>query len=154
VITAAYSSNLIARTFIEETNVNNRKAIENLHGVTPIEIFVLTFLALGRLFSGFIFKDMFIGLGTDLFRHVVTLQPLNLYIEAEFLPLWIKLLPVLLSMSVFGVLLYDVDDFLDLRAYYLYHFLSNKWHFNTLHNYYVGITTLKLGYATFWVWDR
>src|SRR5882672_9004647 len=63
-----------------------------------------------RLFLGFIFSDLFVGVGTDFFGNSIFIHPNNIsIIEAEFsLPLLIKLLPSILSLigATLAVLLY------------------------------------------------
>jgi len=81
-----------------------------LHSAAGIEIFALSVLAMGSLFSGYCCKDLFIGLGTDFFKQSLLLAPVNVYTAAEFLPLWLKLLPSVLSLSVVWILVKDVDD--------------------------------------------
>jgi len=148
IFTATYSTNLIANVFVEETNAA-RPTLAALHSAAGIEIFALSFLAMGSLFSGYCCKDLFIGLGTDFFKQSLVLAPVNVYTAAEFLPLWLKLLPTVLSLSVVWILVKDADDWLDLRLYNVFHFLSNKWYFNTLQNHFVGMPTLRAGYLTF-----
>jgi len=63
-------------------------------------------LALFSIFFGFVFSDLFVGVGSDFFANSLFIHPNNIsIIEAEFsLPiLTIKLLPSILSL--FGALL-------------------------------------------------
>jgi NADH-ubiquinone oxidoreductase chain 5 len=52
------------------------------------------------LFSGYLVRDLFVGLGSIFFGNSIFILPKNFnLIEAEFLPLQIKLLPLIFSLS-------------------------------------------------------
>lgn len=71
---------------------------------------------------------------------------------AEALPLSIKLLPFICSIVVGFQLsrtestVYPVVDCV--------RFLSQKWYFDALQNMYVVYGFIRLGYVTFWAWDK
>lgn len=56
---------------------------------------ILTFLS---IFFGFIFKDQFIGLGSNFFGNSLSNQAS--FTDAEFLPSYIKLMPLGISILV------------------------------------------------------
>jgi NADH-ubiquinone oxidoreductase chain 5 len=80
-----------------------------------IVIFPLLLLALFSIFFGFVFSDLFVGMGSDFFQNSIFMHPKNIYlIEAEFSLLctspaqpsvwggnsiFIKLLPAILSFT-------------------------------------------------------
>jgi len=52
------------------------------------------------LFSGYLTRDLFVGLGSVFFGNSIFVLPNNFnLVEAEFLPLQIKLLPLVFSLS-------------------------------------------------------
>ena len=51
---------------MEETN-SNKKIFESFHFISIFEFFILTVLSLASIFSGYFFKDLFTGLGTNYF---------------------------------------------------------------------------------------
>lgn len=60
----------------------------------------LVALAFGSIFVGYLFRDMFIGLGTSFFGQAIYIAPSNLtQIDAEFIPTIIKWVPVIFSLS-------------------------------------------------------
>jgi proton-translocating NADH-quinone oxidoreductase chain L len=64
IFTGIYSSDALDDIFMEETN-NHHKTMQNVHSTSFIEMLVLTPLALGSIFSGYMFKDFFVGLGSQ-----------------------------------------------------------------------------------------
>jgi NADH-ubiquinone oxidoreductase chain 5 len=59
--------------------------------------FVILFF--GSVFSGYLFRDLFIGLGSDYWDNSVKMSLYNVYIlESEFIVIFIKLMPVVFSL--------------------------------------------------------
>ncbi len=59
----------------------------------------LFILCIGSLFVGYLTKDLFIGLGTPFWNNAIFIAPENLVmIDAEFIPTYIKWLPVIVSL--------------------------------------------------------
>jgi NADH:ubiquinone oxidoreductase subunit 5 (subunit L)/multisubunit Na+/H+ antiporter MnhA subunit len=77
----------------------NKTSYLNIHAETSIVIIPLSILALFAIFLGFIASD-FVGIGSDFFGSSLFYHPSHLHIiEAEFsLPIYIKLMPTLLSL--------------------------------------------------------
>jgi len=93
----------------------------------------LIILTLGSLFVAYIFKDMIIGVGTSFFASSIFVLPQHIsIIEAEFLPPFIKFIPVLLSLfgAILAMVLYtsftNELTSLKLKLKDVYIFLSNK----------------------------
>jgi NADH-ubiquinone oxidoreductase chain 5 len=65
----------------------------------------LTLLSLASIFFGYLFADLFVGIGTDFFSDSLFIHPNHItLVEAEFsLPLIMKLLPSI--GSVFSMVL-------------------------------------------------
>jgi NADH-ubiquinone oxidoreductase chain 5 len=126
-----------------------------------IPLFLLGF---GSIFIGYITKDMFIGLGSDFWGNAIYISPNNLnMIDAEFLPVNIKLLPVIFSISgaTLSVILYTlfakniVTFKLSPIGKMTYGFLSKKWYFDKVYNEYVVQKLLDFGYnVSFKTLDR
>src|SRR6266567_2210665 len=98
-ITAFYSFRLISLVFL--TNPNGKKqSYLNSHESNIAVIIPLLILALFSTFFGYVFSDLFVGVGSDFFSNSLFTHPKNIsIIEAEFsLNPVIKLLPAILSL--------------------------------------------------------
>jgi NADH-ubiquinone oxidoreductase chain 5 len=84
--------------YLTKPNANQNSYL-NIHSENFIVILPLSILALFAIFLGFIASD-FVGLGSDFFGSSLFYHPSHLnIIEAEFsLPLYIKLMPTVLSL--------------------------------------------------------
>jgi NADH-ubiquinone oxidoreductase chain 5 len=71
----------------------------------------LFILSIGSIFIGFLFKDMFIGMGSTFFGNSIFVLNVNL-IEAEFLDPIIKFTPVIFSISaaLLSIYIYHVSS--------------------------------------------
>jgi NADH-ubiquinone oxidoreductase chain 5 len=63
--TAYYSVRLIYLTFIRKTS-SVSFILKDVHEASFFMFCVLFILALGSIFFGFLFKDLFVGLGSDI----------------------------------------------------------------------------------------
>jgi NADH-ubiquinone oxidoreductase chain 5 len=155
-ITAFYSFRLIYLTFISNPN-GFKNAIQNAHDAPLPMAIPLFILCIGSLFAGYLTKDLFIGLGTPFWNNAIFIAPENLVmIDAEFIPTYIKWLPVIVSlfgavssMLVFHFLknfLFEVCIKPFGRSVYI--FLNRRWLFDRLQNDLIGSVILKLGYNT------
>jgi NADH-ubiquinone oxidoreductase chain 5 len=60
----------------------------------------LFILAICSVSSGFLFKDLFIGLGTTFFQNTILIKNENYtFTDAEFIPSYIKLIPIYFSIE-------------------------------------------------------
>jgi proton-translocating NADH-quinone oxidoreductase chain L len=64
VLTAFYSFRALLQVFHFQSAASYKYYIQNMHEPSGIMCFALAFLAFGSIFSGFFFKDAFVGLGT------------------------------------------------------------------------------------------
>jgi hypothetical protein len=72
-----------------------------------MEIYLLGFLGILSLVTGYYFKDLFTGFGSNYFSNNIYNMPNNFNsIELEFIPAIIKLLPVILSFISFIIAIY------------------------------------------------
>jgi NADH-ubiquinone oxidoreductase chain 5 len=152
--TAFYSTRLLFFAFLSETNAY-KNIIKNAHDV-PFEMGVsLGLLAFGSIFIGYISKDMFVGLGSDFWNNSIYINPINnQMIDAEFLPIFFKLLPVILSFcglfSAFYFYFYKFKFLYNLKisnyGVFLYNFLNRKWYFDKIYYEFINQYILKVGY--------
>ncbi len=156
--TAFYSFRLIYLTFLSETN-SRKGVIKHVHDAPVLMAIPLFVLCLGSIFVGYIFKDMFIGMGTDFWGNsIYSYNYLNdvLVLESEYLDASIKNTPVLIS--ILGGLLAFVSYHYYPSIYYLvnknlmlkeaYVFFNKKWLFDIVYNNYVVNKVLSFGYNT------
>jgi NADH-ubiquinone oxidoreductase chain 5 len=152
--TSFYSIRLIFLTFLKTTN-NSTTIINQAHESSLIMLIPLLLLCLGSIFIGFIAKDLFIGLGVDTWNNSLFQLPTHIsFFEAEFLPFYIKLIPLIFSL--FGILLsFLVFKIFELqiislsiykKTYYFYSFFVKKWYFDVIYNYYIVKSILYFGY--------
>jgi len=114
-ITAFYSFRLISLVFLT-TPQGNKESYLNTHESKLAVIVPLFILAIFSIFFGFIFSDLFVGLGSDFWANSVFTHPNNIsLVEAEFsLNPIIKLLPAILSLSgaALAIYLYHIQPIL------------------------------------------
>nr|QTV76614.1 NADH dehydrogenase subunit 5 [Phytophthora agathidicida]DAD54889.1 TPA_asm: NADH dehydrogenase subunit 5 [Phytophthora agathidicida]DAD54928.1 TPA_asm: NADH dehydrogenase subunit 5 [Phytophthora agathidicida]DAD55006.1 TPA_asm: NADH dehydrogenase subunit 5 [Phytophthora agathidicida]DAD55201.1 TPA_asm: NADH dehydrogenase subunit 5 [Phytophthora agathidicida] len=152
--TAFYSTRLLFFAFLSETNAY-KNIIKNAHDV-PLEMGIpLGLLAFGSIFIGYISKDMFVGLGSNFWNNSIYINPLNnQMIDAEFLPTFFKILPVILSFcGLFGAFYLYFFKFkflynLKISEYglYFYNFLNRKWYFDKIYYEFINQYILQIGY--------
>lgn len=152
--TAFYSTRLIFFAFLTETNAY-KNIIKNAHDV-PLEMGIsLGLLAFGSIFIGYLSKDMFVGLGSNFWNNSIYINPINnQMIDAEFIPTFFKILPVILSFSgLFGAFYLYFCKFkflynLKISEYgvYFYNFLNRKWYFDKIYYEFINQYILQIGY--------
>lgn len=100
-ITAFYSFRLISMTFLTYPNAP-KGDYEKLHEQDPLIAIPLVILALMSIFFGYIAKDSFVGMGSDMLATSLFVHPSHItLVEAEFsIPTFYKLLPAILT--IFG----------------------------------------------------
>jgi NADH-ubiquinone oxidoreductase chain 5 len=154
--TAFYSMRLLPLTFLAETN-SYRQIMQHAHDAPFAMGFPLFVLSLGSMFIGYLTKDMIIGVGTDFWGNALFTHPNNLtMLEAEFIPHYIKLVPVVFSLtgaiSAFILYMSYSNSLYELKVSpigrKLYTFLNRKWFFDKVYNDYVTQNMLSFGYHT------
>ena len=152
-LTSIYSWRLIFKTFHGTYN-NQKLKIEEMHESPMVMLIPLIILAIGAIFAGFLFKDLFIGHGEG--NHfwgesIKFLIPLS----TDHPPLWIILITptlVLLSIPVAYYLFVKnknlPNQFVQSNKP-LYNFLVNKWYFDELYNLIFIQPSKKIG-LFFW----
>jgi len=162
-LTAFYSFRLISLVFLTVPN-SSRSTYDNIHEANLLVIIPFSILALFSIFFGFIFSDLFVGIGTDFFGNSLYISPHHISIvEAEFsLPLFIKLLPAIFSLlgAIIALYLYHINPefIIELTNTNLgrqfYTFLNGKYFFDIIYNHYIIALGLKIGYNISKLFDR
>lgn len=115
----------------------------------------LGILAFGSIFIGYLSRDMFVGLGSNFWNNAIYINPMNnQMIDAEFLPTFIKLLPVIFSFSglfsAFYLYFFKFKFLYELKTsnigLYFYNFLNRKWYFDKIYYEFINQYILKIGY--------
>ena len=150
--TSIYSWRLFFKVF--HGPYNNKKILINETHESPIVMLLpLVFLSIGAIFSGFIFKNIFIG------HHSIDFWQASIFflnkISHSSIPLWFLLTtPVIVLISIpISFYLYILnpkilDDF-KLTNMPLYNFLLNKWYIDELYEKIFVNPAKKIG-SFFW----
>ena len=152
-LTSIYSWRLIFKTFHGSYN-NKKLKIEEMHESPLVMLIPLIVLAVGAIFAGFLFKDLFIGHGEEnnfWGESIKFLIPLS----TDHPPLWIILItPVLVLLSIpIAYYLFVKNKELPNQIVQsnrpLYNFLVNKWYFDELYDIIFIQSSKKIG-LFFW----
>jgi len=153
--TAFYSIRLLYLTFLNDCNGYRSIFLNNVHD-SPIKMFLPLFiLVFPSIFIGYLSKDMMVGFGSNFWGNALFIFPTNLsLIDSEFISIYNKLLPVLLSF--FGGFIsyffyrYNLVSLYKLKTNSLgrqfYIFLNKKWFFDKIYNEFINQNLLKFGY--------
>ena len=114
-------------------------------------------VATTTIFSGWFFKEMFVGINWDYFwsNSIFILTGNDAIYNAHNVPKWVKLLPIVLAIigisvaTVFYVLIPDLPSKVSKKFKILYILFHNKWFFDEVYNYIFVRPTLLLG-QIFW----
>jgi len=183
IFTAFYSFRLISLVFLSYPNAPKADYLHS-HEAGLAVVIPLTILSLFSIFFGFMFSDLFVGIGTDFFSNSILIHPDHItLVEAEFsLPLIFKLLPTIGSAlaAIAAVILYNkypnflieltaVPTFLNFKnntlnfsstlgnggyARRVYTFLNGKYLLDIIYNNIFVAGGLKIGYIVTKVLDR
>lgn len=152
--TAFYSFRLVYLAFLARPN-GQKTVIGGAHEV-PLSMGIpLIVLSFGSIFWGYLSRDLIIGLGTDFWQNALFVLPQNnLFIESEFIPSYVKLVPTILSFSgailaivlnhYYASFLYDATT--SPVGLKLFAFLNKKWYFDKLYNELINKPLLSFGY--------
>jgi NADH-ubiquinone oxidoreductase chain 5 len=173
-LTAYYSTRLINFVYLTAPSGNKSKYM-NIHSENLIVIIPLSILALFAIFLGFLGSDS-VSLASDFFGNSLFYEPTNISIlEAEFsLPLYIKLMPTLLSILGATLAIYFFHFEARILANWItpffktitgptllpksiintYSFLNAKYLLDVVYNRYIITNGLVLGYIVSKVLDK
>jgi len=162
-LTAFYSFRLISLVFLVSPN-GNKQSYLNSHESSSAAIIPLIILSLFSIFFGYLFSDMFVGMGSDFFGNSLFIHPNNItLVEAEYsLSIWIKLLPSILSLigasSALILYLKTPEIILSLTetsiGKKLYTLFNSKYYFDVIYNNYIFSNGFKFGYSISKLIDR
>tara|TARA_B100001540_G_scaffold285480_1_gene278561 strand:+ start:1021 stop:2934 length:1914 start_codon:yes stop_codon:yes gene_type:complete len=149
-LTSIYSWRLIFKTFHGDYN-NLKNKIESLHESPAVMLVPLIVLAVGAIFAGILFKELFIGHDSSYAfwgDSIKFLEPLS----KDHPPTWfIFLTPVLVTFSIplsFYLFIKNkkiVHIIVDANKP-LYVFLQRKWYFDELYDFIFVKPSMKVGY--------
>jgi len=153
--TSFYSVRLIFLTFLNDVN-SSKVIIQGVHDAPFLMALPMMLLSIFSIFIGYFTKDIFVGLGTPFWGNSLSFSATNylIFIEIEFLPFYIKILPVIFSTSgtflaiIYYKLLYINFNILknNKGIYYIYNFLNKKWYFDKMYNEFIIQNFISLGY--------
>jgi len=151
-ITAIYSWRLIFKTFHGRFN-NENITYEKVHESGAAMIIPLFFLSFGAIFSGYLFKDLFIGENHQVFwgksiffGSPIVLQKFPTWLFFFIISLIISSIPI--SYFLFLKKKKNVEALIENQKP-LYNFLKNKWYFDELYEN-IFVKPLKKIGNVFW----
>ena len=151
-ITSIYSWRLIFKTF--HGKYNNTMSFEKVHESGPVMLIPLLLLALGAIFSGYVFHGIFIGENTQFWGKAIFFLKQTAHGHP---PLWLLILiPTLvisaipLSFILFLKRQDIVEGFINNNKPF-YNFLVKKWYFDELYDS-IFVKSFR-GIGTF-LWQR
>ena len=152
-LTSIYSWRLIFKTFHGTYN-NKKLKINTMHESPFVMLTPLIILAIGALFAGYFFKELFIGHSSSNYfwtDSIKFLLPLSL----DHPPLWIiYITPIIVILSIpLSYYLFvknkNITNWLANENQPLYNFLLNKWYFDELYDFLFVKPFKKIG-IFFW----
>lgn len=132
-LTSFYSIKLLFLTFYNTHNsyfnilYNKKTKMILIHESGYFIIIALVILFFGSVFIGYIFKDLFIGMGTDIWINTLDIESYKnslKILEVEFLPIEIKLMPIKYTF-IAGLLSFIFFKFYIFIVSYMY-FIFNE----------------------------
>ena len=152
-LTSIYSWRLIFKTFHGTYN-NKKLKINTMHESPFVMLTPLIILAIGAIFAGYFFKELFIGHSSSNYfwtDSIKFLLPLSL----DHPPLWIiYITPIIVILSIpLSYYLFvknkNITNWLVNENKPLYNFLLNKWYFDELYDFLFVKPFKKIG-IFFW----
>ncbi len=151
-MTAFYSWRLMFMTFHGDFR-GDKHALGHIHESPAVMLAPLVVLALGSLFAGAVFYDMFVGSTHEAFwkTSLAVLTNHNALNGAPFVPAWVELAPFIASIAGLGVAYYyyimhpELPRQIAARRSLIYLFLYNKWYFDELYDFLFVRPALRLG---------
>jgi NADH-ubiquinone oxidoreductase chain 5 len=153
--TSFYSMRLLFLTFLGEVNAT-KTTVSHVHDAPILMALPMGFLSILSIFVGYLTRDIFVGFGTPFWGNslVFTSQDYATSLNAEFLPFYIKIIPVVFSSLgtivaivyfIFFVGKFNVFTF-GKTGIAIYTFLSKKWFIDKIYNEFIIQYFLSVGY--------
>jgi len=152
-LTSIYSWRLIFKTFHGTYN-NQKLKIDTMHESPLVMLVPLVILAIGAIFAGYFFKELFIGHSSSNYFWTDSIKFL-IPLSSDHPPLWIiYITPIIVVLSIpFSYYLFvknkSITNWLINENKPLYNFLVNKWYFDELYDY-LFVKPLKKVGIFFW----
>jgi len=152
-LTSIYSWRLIFKTFHGTYN-NQKLKIDTMHESPLVMLVPLVILAIGAIFAGYFFKELFIGHSSSNYFWTDSIKFL-IPLSSDHPPLWIiYITPIIVVLSIpFSYYLFvknkSITNWLINENKPLYNFLVNKWYFDELYDYLFVKASKKVG-IFFW----
>ena len=149
-LTSVYSWRLFFKTFFGD--YKGKEKLDTIHESPMVMLIPLMALSLGALFSGYIFKDLFIGLSSKFWQDSIFFLNLK---DEHTVPLWFLLTtPILVTTAIPVSYFYFIkkpEILVSFKKtnYPLYNFLLNKWYIDELYESSIVRPIKKIGYF-FW----
>ena len=149
-LTSIYSWRLFFKTFLGD--YRGKEKIDKIHESPMVMLIPLIILSFGAIFSGYIFKDLFIGLSSKFWQDSIFFLNAN---EEHTIPLWFLLTTPILVTTAIPVSYYyfikkpEILISFKKTNYPLYNFLLNKWYIDELYESTIVQPIKKIGYF-FW----
>ncbi len=155
-MTAFYSWRLIILTFHGKPRFTEEVGLK-IHESPFVMLFPLFILAIGAIFSGYVFYENFVGHHWhDFWGHsIFILKEHNALDLAHYVPSWVKLLPIFLALIgiIMAFIFYSLFTELPKKTseafYPLYLLFYNKWYFDEIFNLVFVKGFIKIG-NIFW----
>lgn len=167
-ITAFYSLRLLSLVFLTYPN-GSKESYYKTHESNVTVILPLFILSIASICFGYLFSDLFVGIGSDFFGNAIFIHPNNIcLVEAEFdLNPIIKLLPAIFTFigAVSAYILYNYIPYTltfnltaskaGSRVYNIcynplvkaiYDFLNGKYYFDVVYNKFIVVFGFNLGF--------
>lgn len=156
-MTSFYSWRLIFMTFFGESRAS-KEVQDHVHESPPSMLIPLYVLALGAVFSGFIFKEYFVGANyEDFWAGALFLIGDNVMEAAHHVPTWVIASPFIAMVIGFvsAWYFYIKEPSMPgkfVKTFRFAHAISfNKWYFDELYDFLFVRSSMKLGHI---LWKR
>ena len=164
--TAFYSTRLLFFVFLSAPN-GYKNIYRHIHEADTTMLWAFRPLMLGSLFSGYLLKGLFINFGHLAFLGTGfnTTEGLSLLMDSEYLPFYIKIIPVIFSfLGLFTAIycytstfkLYQITVLQMNMGFWrqLHAFPLKKWYFDICYNYFVAWTIYRWGQTCYQQGDQ
>ena len=151
--TSFYSIRLIYFTFFNNCNLNFNISTK-IHESDYFIKIVLIILTCISLCIGYLVKDLFIGLGTDIWQNSILMLS-DSFLISEFINIKIKLIPLIFSFfAIISALVFYIIINKNFRFYIhiwyilIFNFFNQKWYFDLVYNNFIVKPILSFSYKT------
>ena len=154
-LTIWYSTRALNLVFFEKTR-GYKAVFLGVHEMNKNMAIAIIALCIPSFCSGYLLKDIFLGLGSDILSSTIFVNPKNnIFPEAEFLPWTWKYLPFFYSLIfAFSWARPSVSLYSNKAFYCLENFLINRWYFEDFYALFINSLLLLGGTHVYQILDR